>query len=69
MKGIVEASDFMNAELAKVPMGRFAEVEEITEAICFLASHMSSYMSGASIIVDGYVFERIEELNAAFFGC
>lgn len=43
----------MESERAKIPLGRFAEPEEIAEAICFLASPMSSYMSGASLIVDG----------------
>jgi NAD(P)-dependent dehydrogenase (short-subunit alcohol dehydrogenase family) len=45
----------MLREKAKVPLGRFANVGEIAEAICFLASPMSSYMSGASLVTDGCV--------------
>ncbi|XP_056638305.1 estradiol 17-beta-dehydrogenase 8 [Diorhabda sublineata] len=36
-----------------IPMGRFGEPEEIAEAITFLASDKSSYITGASIFVTG----------------
>ncbi|KAH6962532.1 hypothetical protein BKA56DRAFT_698512 [Ilyonectria sp. MPI-CAGE-AT-0026] len=50
----VTEDDVMRKELEKVPMGRLADPSEIAEAICFLASPMSSYMSGASLVIDGY---------------
>jgi NAD(P)-dependent dehydrogenase (short-subunit alcohol dehydrogenase family) len=37
----------------KIPMGRFAAVEEIAEAILFLASDRSSFMTGHAFVVDG----------------
>lgn len=37
----------------KVPMGRWAKVEEIAEAILFLVSDRSSYMTGQILVVDG----------------
>jgi NAD(P)-dependent dehydrogenase (short-subunit alcohol dehydrogenase family) len=39
--------------LASVPMGRFAEVDEIASAVVFLASGQSSYITGQTICVDG----------------
>jgi NAD(P)-dependent dehydrogenase (short-subunit alcohol dehydrogenase family) len=46
-------SDLVEREQMKVPMGRFGEPSELAEAICFLASPMSSYMTGSSLVVDG----------------
>ena len=37
----------------KVPMGRWADVEEIAEPILFLVSDRSSYMTGQVLVVDG----------------
>jgi NAD(P)-dependent dehydrogenase (short-subunit alcohol dehydrogenase family) len=37
----------------KIPMGRFAGVEEIAEAILFLASDRSSFMTGHALVIDG----------------
>lgn len=46
-------SGAMGAEVAKVPQQRLGEMEEIADSIVFLASPMSSFMTGASLIVDG----------------
>lgn len=45
-----EAKDMM---LAQIPMNRFAEVEEISRSILFLASPDASYITGVSLQVDG----------------
>ena len=37
----------------KIPLGRFATVEEIAESILFLASDCSSFMTGHALVVDG----------------
>ena len=37
----------------KVPMGRWASVDEIAESILFLVSPRSSYMTGQILVVDG----------------
>jgi NAD(P)-dependent dehydrogenase (short-subunit alcohol dehydrogenase family) len=37
----------------KIPMGRFATVDEIAEAILFLASDRSAFMTGHALVIDG----------------
>lgn len=42
------------AEFTKhIPMARWGEPEEIAEVVLFLASRMSSYMTGSQVVVDG----------------
>jgi NAD(P)-dependent dehydrogenase (short-subunit alcohol dehydrogenase family) len=36
-----------------IPMGRWGTPEEIAQAILFLASDMSSFMTGQALVVDG----------------
>jgi len=37
----------------RIPMGRLAEVEDISRAVLFLASDLNSYITGQSLVVDG----------------
>ncbi len=37
----------------KIPLGRFASVDEIAEAILFLASDRSAFMTGHALVIDG----------------
>jgi len=39
--------------LAKVPLARYGEPEEVVGAVVFLASDASTYVTGSSIVVDG----------------
>jgi NAD(P)-dependent dehydrogenase (short-subunit alcohol dehydrogenase family) len=41
------------AMLSRVPLGRFAEPEELVGPTVFLCSDMSSYVTGATLAVDG----------------
>jgi NAD(P)-dependent dehydrogenase (short-subunit alcohol dehydrogenase family) len=43
----------MDSEIAKTPMGRLADVEEIGDCIVFLASEMSSFVTGSALLADG----------------
>jgi NAD(P)-dependent dehydrogenase (short-subunit alcohol dehydrogenase family) len=36
-----------------IPMQRFGSVEEVSNAVCFLASPLSSYTTGTTLFVDG----------------
>ena len=36
-----------------VPMGRIAEIDEISDIVMFLSSDRASYVTGSSWIVDG----------------
>ena len=46
-------SGVMAKEIQRVPAGRLAKMEEIADAIVFLACPMSSYMYGNALAVDG----------------
>nr|WP_267957709.1 glucose 1-dehydrogenase [Halomonas zhangzhouensis] len=39
--------------LSRIPMGRFGDPNEIVGPVVFLASDMSSYVTGTTIVVDG----------------
>lgn len=42
-----------NTILKNIPIGRFADVDEISNYALFLCSEMNSYMTGQTLIVDG----------------
>jgi len=49
----IDMAKVMETFLAKIPMHRLGEPDEIAKATLFLVSDMSSYMTGSQIVVDG----------------
>lgn len=48
-----EADDRFLAEAAKRPLGRVGSPEEIAQAVLYLASDASSFVTGTALVVDG----------------
>ena len=48
-----ENDSFVEKYNYRVPLGRKAEIDEISGAVAFLASNASSYINGHNLIVDG----------------
>lgn len=51
--GHYKSEDELKKTLARTPLGRMAEPEEIADAICFLTSSSASYITGQILQVDG----------------
>ncbi|MBV6492657.1 MAG: 3-alpha-hydroxycholanate dehydrogenase (NADP(+)) [Turneriella sp.] len=49
----IDMAKVMEGFLAKIPMHRMGDPDEIAKATLFLASDMASYMTGSHIVVDG----------------
>lgn len=51
----LNTAEKLNRRLVHIPMGRFGEAKEMAQAVAFLASDESSYINGATFMVDGGV--------------
>jgi 3-oxoacyl-[acyl-carrier protein] reductase len=47
-----------DAAREKIPLGRFAQPEEIAEAVCFLATDRAAFITGATLDVNGGLYLR-----------
>jgi 3-oxoacyl-[acyl-carrier protein] reductase len=52
--------ELYDATLAKMPMGRFGNDEEVGKTIVFVASPACPYMTGANIVIDGGFTQRVQ---------
>jgi NAD(P)-dependent dehydrogenase (short-subunit alcohol dehydrogenase family) len=52
-KKFLKDKKFKKDMLSNIPLGRFAEMSEISSAVVFLASNAASMITGTSLLVDG----------------
>lgn len=53
MTETIRGEKFRDQMLAQIPLGRWAETEEVSQPICFLLSDAASYITGQHISVNG----------------
>lgn len=54
-----QSSETMNALLDSIPLGRVGQPEDIASVVAFLVSARGSYVTGATIQVDGGLFKGL----------
>ena len=52
--------EFFKAALARNPMGRMGRPEEVADAVAFLASPRASFVTGANLVIDGAITQRVQ---------
>ncbi|MEX3011416.1 SDR family oxidoreductase [Hoeflea sp. TYP-13] len=59
LPGFIDSLPEKEDRRARIPMGRYGSVEEVSELIAFLASPKSSYITGQNIRVDGGITRSV----------
>jgi 3-oxoacyl-[acyl-carrier protein] reductase len=52
--------DLYKQALARNPMGRMGNPDEVANAVVFLASPRASFITGANLICDGAITQRVQ---------
>ena len=53
LPGFIDSLPEKDDRVARIPMGRYAKVSELSETIAFLVSDASSYITGQNLRIDG----------------
>ena len=53
MRELLRDEEARQRRLSRIPLGRFGRPEDIVNAALYLASDESSWMNGATFVVDG----------------
>ncbi|MSO77231.1 MAG: SDR family oxidoreductase [Alphaproteobacteria bacterium] len=53
MTEVVRGPKFAAQTLASIPIGRYAETEDVAPSVCFLLSAGSTYITGKNLTIDG----------------
>ncbi|MEP2989189.1 MAG: SDR family oxidoreductase [Parasphingorhabdus sp.] len=52
--------ELYDATLAKMPMGRLGEPQEVANTVVFVSSPACPYMTGANVVIDGGFTQRVQ---------
>lgn len=59
LPGFIDSLPEKEAFRARIPMGRYGRMEEVSRAVLFLASEASSYVTGQNLRVDGGITRSV----------
>lgn len=60
-RSLLEDKPKLDALLEKIPLGRLGSPEDVAAAVAFLASSEASYITGATLVVDGGLMRSYHE--------